>query len=336
MRRGRSSGLLAARRPARSCAPAALQYMEKIVRYPRAGSALMNATVLLFSAVSIFLFIASEAPVLADDDQPNRIRIEYGDPKTPGHLALSGLMKEHHALEKFQEIFSPFRLPIELTLKMQDCSGVSNAWYARPTVTICYEYLEDIRKNMPAEPPSADSVFAGITQADVVFGQFFYAVAHEMGHAMFDLLDVPLFGRSEDAADEFATYMMLELGKDQATRLILGAAYSYKDYVKNPNVCVPLIAFADAHGAPMQRFYNLLCIAYGADPQLFGGLAAKGYLPKNRADSCKSEFDEVSYAFQHVINPHLDPQLAKEVLNKNWLPHETSPPPLPDSMHPGR
>ena len=94
---------------------------------------------------------------------------------------------------------------------------------------------------------------------------------------------------------------MLKFGKNEAQRLILGAAYSYKDYVQNPNVYVPLIAFADAHGAPMQRFYNLLCIGYGADPQLFGGLVAKGYLPKNRADSCRSEFDELSYAFQHVI-----------------------------------
>jgi hypothetical protein len=26
----------------------------------------------------------------------------------------------------------------------------------------------------------------------------------------------------------------------------------------------------DVHGTPAQRFYNLLCIAYGADAQLFG------------------------------------------------------------------
>ena len=292
----------------------------------------MNVTVLLFSAVSIFLFIASEAPVRADDDQPNRIRIEYGDPKTPRKLALSGLMKEHGALERFQEIFSPFRLPIELTLKLVDCNGVSNAWYARPTVTICYEYIDDIRKNAPTETAPADSVFTGITPADAIFGQVFYVVAHEMGHAMFDLLDVSIFGRAEDAADGFAVYMMLELGKNEAQRLILGAAYSYKDYVRNPNVYVPLIAFADAHGAPMQRFYNLLCIGYGADPQLFGGLVAKGYLPKNRADSCRSEFNELSYAFQHIIGPHLDPQLAKDVLNKNWLPRVTYPPPLVGSQ----
>ena len=162
----------------------------------------MSVTVVLLSAVSIFLFIASVAPVRADDDQPNRIRIEYGVPKTPRKLALSGLMKEHGALERFQEIFSPFRLPIELTLKLVDCNGVSNAWYSRSTVTICYEYIDDIRKNAPTETAPAHSVFTGITPADATFGQFFYVVAHEMGHAMFDLLDVSIFGRAEDAANK--------------------------------------------------------------------------------------------------------------------------------------
>jgi hypothetical protein len=194
-------------------------------------------------------------------------------------------------------------------------------------VTICYEYLEDIRKNIPTEQTPAEGVFAGITPRDALFGQFFYAVAHEMGHAMFDLLDVPMFGRAEDAADAFATYMMLELGKNEAKRLILGATYSYKDYITNSNVCVPLIAFSDAHGAPMQRFYNLLCIAYGADPGLFGGIVHKGYLPKPRADNCKTEYNEVNFAFHQVIAPHLDPQLARAVLDKTWLPPVTSAPP---------
>lgn len=59
-------------------------------------------------------------------------------------------------------------------------------------------------------------------------GQFFYVFAHEMGHAMFDILRVPIFGNAEDAADQFATYIMLQFGKDQARRLITGAALSYK------------------------------------------------------------------------------------------------------------
>jgi len=86
-------------------------------------------------------------------------------------------------------------------------------------------------------------------------GQFYYVACHEFGHALFDLLDVPFFGHAEDVADEFSTFMMLHLGKDAATRLISGAAYSYMNSVQNSAVVVPLQAFSDVHGIPAQRFF---------------------------------------------------------------------------------
>src|ERR1700746_1288703 len=71
-------------------------------------------------------------------------------------------------------------------------------------------------------------------------GQFLYTASHEMGHAVFDLLNVPLFGRPEDDADQFAAYVLIRIGKNDARRLIEGAAYIYRDYVKNPTVTVPV------------------------------------------------------------------------------------------------
>jgi putative metallopeptidase DUF4344 len=117
----------------------------------------------------------------------------------------------------------------------------------------------------------------------------------------------------------FSAYLMLHFGKQEARRLITGAAYSYKIYVEAPTVTVPLKAFSDVHGAPVQRFYNLLCIAYGADPVLFADFAQKEYLPDGRAKDCEHEYNEARFAFQKLIVPHLDEQLAKQVLDKTWL-----------------
>jgi Putative metallopeptidase len=255
--------------------------------------------------------------------EPNRIRVEYVLPSNPAHQALYEMLQERRALEKFQEIFSPFRLPIVLTLKTVGCDGVSNAYYQRPELKICYEYLDDIRKSMPKETTEA-----GVTPMDAVVGQFFYAVAHEMGHAVFDMYDVPLFGRPEDAADQFAAYIMLQFGKDQARRLIGGAAYSYKNFVHDPKYVVSLEAFSNTHGAPAQRFYNLLCIAYGADSKLFADVVEKGYLPQKRAATCRAEYREVAFAFKQLISPHLDQELMKQALDKAWMPE-----PGPSSVH---
>ena len=282
--------------------------------------------------LAAWLAAAATTTALAEsessDEQPNRIRIEYGPPKNPEQQSIYEELMKRRPLEKFQEIFSPFRFPIEVTLRIKDCDGASNALYERPVVTICYEYINDMRNSRPTLDAPPGDAFDGITPSDAMFGQFFYAVAHEMGHVVFDLLDVPIFGRAEDAADGFAVYMMLELGKQDARRIILGAAYSYKEYIKNPRVCVPLIAFADSHAAPMQRYYNLMCIGYGAYPALFSSLVEKGLLPKSRADSCRREYEEVKFAFQTSIAPHLDPELAKQVLDRTWLP-QLPPPSAP-------
>jgi hypothetical protein len=274
--------------------------------------------VLLICVPALFVPGASQSA----DVQTNVIRIEYDPPKLAAHQSLYEMVKEHRVLEKLREVFAPFQLPFDLTFKMTGCDGQSNAWYARPTLTICYEYLDEIRRDMPKETTAA-----GVTPNDAAVGQFFYAAAHEMGHAVFDLYSVPLFGRPEDAADQFAGYIMLQFGKSDARRLILGAAHSYKKYVSNPTVTAPLKAFSDWHGAPAQRFYNLLCLAYGADPVLFADLGDEKFLPKVRARGCKREYGEVAYAFNQLILPHLDRELAKKVVSQTWLSEGTAKPP---------
>lgn len=84
----------------------------------------------------------------------------------------------------------------------------------------------------------------------------------------------------------------------------------------------PLSAFSDAHSPPAQRFYNLLCIAYGADARLFADVVANDYLPKERAKGCTRDYREVSYAFYTLIRLHPDLELAQQVLRKEWLPKE--------------
>lgn len=253
----------------------------------------------------------------AANAQPNRIRIHYDPPKSPEHQRIYEIVKERGTLEKLQQIYGAFKLPVDLTLRTTGCDGAANAWYQPGRVSLCYEYLDQIWKMMPKETTAA-----GVTPVDAVVGQFFYIVSHEMGHAMFDLLDVPVFGRPEDAADQFATYIMLQFGKEEARRLIMGAAHSYKRWVTQPKVTAPLVAFSDAHSPPAVRFYNLLCLAYGADPQLFADLVTDDFLPRERAGSCRKEYGEIVYAFKKLIVPHLDKAIAQDVLQRNWLPDD--------------
>jgi hypothetical protein len=183
-------------------------------------------------------------------------------------------------------------------------------------VSVCYEYLEEIRQNAPKETTPA-----GVTPQDALIGPFADVFLHEVGHALIDMLQLPVLGREEDAADQMSAFMMLQFDKDEAKRLIAGAAYVYKNDIQAAKLTIPLKAFSDEHGHPAQRFFNLLCLAYGKDAGSFADFVEKGFLPKDRAETCDLEYEQVAYAFQKLIAPHLDPVLRRKVrAKKKWLP----------------
>jgi hypothetical protein len=260
----------------------------------------------------------SLCPATAAPYKPNQIRIEYDPPKNPAHQPIYERLKEVRALERVQTLLSPFRLPRPLLLKLSGCDGESNAWYDEDVITLCYEFLADILKN--ALEKTLPSV---ITQDDAILGPFLDVVLHETGHAVFDQLKVPVLGREEDAADLFSVYIVLQMGKEDARRLILGNAYQYKEDVVNPQV--PLTKYSDEHGIPAQRFFNVLCIAYGADQKLFADVVEKGYLPKQRAEGCDLEYNQAAFAFRTLIGPYIDQKLKKKVLD-TWMRDVTARP----------
>lgn len=257
--------------------------------------------------------------------EARQIDIAYLPPKDTRHQPLYELLKRNRVLEKLQEFLSPFRLPRRVLMKVEGCDGIANAFSGDGAVTVCYEYLDEIWANVPSETTPS-----GITPIDAFVGPFVDVFLHEFGHVLFRLLDLPLLGREEDAADQFSAYMMLHFGPDECRRLIAGTAYVFRKDLEAPQVTIELSDLSDAHSTPAQRFYNLLCIAYGADANRFADIVAKGYLPLDRAIWCEDEYRQVAHAFQKLIAPHVDETLAHEVMAKSWLPTVTvRPPPHP-------
>jgi len=242
----------------------------------------------------------------------DRIQISYVPPKNSAHEALFQLLKERRVLEKIKGLLSALRLPRALLLKVDGCDGESNAWYADDAVTVCYEYLADILRNAPKETTPA-----GVTRTDAIVGPTLEVFLHETGHAVFDYLTVPILGREEDAADQFAAYILLQFAESDARRLIYGVAYSYNIDASQPST--KKNPFADEHGLPAQRFYNVLCMAYGADSKLFAELVDKKYLPSERAEGCADEYDQVIRALNKLIGPYIDQKRAKQVRARQWL-----------------
>jgi len=249
----------------------------------------------------------------------NQVNVSYMPPENSEYQYIYTLLnEERHSLEKLQELLSPFRLRWPLEITLAECGGEADAMYWNDTITICYEYIDELWDNMPEEATAA-----GIEPIDTVMGPFMDTVLHEFAHALFDYLDIPVLGREEDAADQVSAYMYLKLGKAEARRLIMGAVYAYMLEVEDTDP--PSMAeYADEHSTSEQRRFNLLCIAYGADPELFEDVVVWGGLPQERVDICEEEFELIAFAIDTLIGPHVDPDLADKVFDRTWLPAETS------------
>ena len=278
------------------------------------------AAFFLGSATAVFA-APGDDPADAAALKPNRVDIEYQPPKSSAHDSVYKLAQEERLLEIIRDLLSPFRLPRRLLLETTGCDGEVNAWYDDGVITVCYELLDWFWQSAAQKTTPA-----GIAPIDSLVGPVVQIVLHEAGHAVFDLLQVPIFGNEENDADQFSAYIMLQAGKEGAHRLIEGAAYQYQSGVQSENQNIATKRFADVHITFAQRYFNLLCLAYGADDELFKDVVANGYLPKERADGCDDEYGHVAHAFNTLVGPYIDRDLAAN-FHKGWLPPITSRPP---------
>jgi hypothetical protein len=225
------------------------------------------------AVLAIWALCVSACPVLAQEGRPNRVTINYGEPSDARHRPLLKVLQERDALEKMQSILSPIRLPRPLALQTKSCDGEVNAWYESDAITLCYEYLEWIwevaHKAQRALPVSGEGA---------LMGPFVELVVHEAGHAIFDYLKIPIMGREEDAADQMAALWILTFGQSRAADLLAGIVNLYLDDAGYRNLrqlrrsrlhFTRGTAQADEHSTALQRMYNVLCLAYGSDPEAF-------------------------------------------------------------------
>ncbi len=226
------------------------------------------------------------------------------------YVATAERLKQFRLLEQLSEFFSPVRLPHNFTMVTAECGAV-NAFYSpsQRRITLCYEFVESIERIGPKVGEVSE-----FSYQEVVVGAIVGVMLHELGHAVFDMNEVPVMGREEDAADAISTFIALQFNKDVARTVVRGSAYLHK-----VSFAFGAPLYWDEHGTGLQRYYNSLCIAYGGAPDLFADLVAKADMPKSRADNCAREYEQVKHAFEKTLLPYIDREKMKQVQSKAWL-----------------
>lgn len=155
---------------------------------------------------------------------------------------------------------------------------------------------------MAAPPLAADQTTDSFVESNLL-GIFY----HELGHALIDTEGLPVFGQEEDAADVFSILLVDALYDDQTAQAM---AYDVADGFWGEALVREQdqqdVAWWDVHGPDEQRFYNTVCLFYGADPDGRDGFAADMELPQDRADYCYDEFTQANASWGAVLDDMAD------------------------------
>jgi hypothetical protein len=126
---------------------------------------------------------------------------------------------------------------------------------------------------------------------------------HELGHALIDIEGIPIFGQEEDAADVLSVLLIDAFFEEEdAVALAYDTAFGFIGEAERARAEGLAPAYWGVHGPDEQRYYNLVCLFYGADPEERDDVAEDLGLPEERAEYCPDEFDQANEAWGMVLD----------------------------------
>ena len=257
---------------------------------------------------------------------PSRIEIAYQQPPAskPELKPIYQELKELQVLERLQQFLAPLKLKRNLQVVAADCHGTFYKPY-RPggPVTVCYEYVQLIDRVAGGRSWGAVGSTL-VTRRMFTVGPFVQEVLHDVALAVFDIQEVPVWGNTEFAADNVAAFLMLQFGTEVASTTVLGSAYFLDQLEKAVRYSPEYLG--DVRPTVRQRYYNLLCVAFGNDPVKFANFVPVNRpeqitdLSVERSEKCVRDYPVLRHAFSEaILKPHVDPQSLKQVLATKWL-----------------
>lgn len=234
----------------------------------------------------------SAAPSAADT---GRFLAEY-EPADEDFQEFRSSLIAHRFLDTIvARLNDSLRIPRDITLRTAHC-GEPNASYTPDDrrVTLCYELFRSLSEQFAGEPGGEF----------LVSGTVAFALMHELGHALIDVLDLPTTGREEDAVDQLATVLLLQQGPT-GDSLAFGAVGWFASDAHRSQL--DALEFADDHGFDLQRVYNIICWIHGRDPRAYPELVEDGWLPAHRRDRCPAEYRRLAESWRRLLRPYRPP-----------------------------
>lgn len=266
---------------------------------------------------------AVSSPAACQGDEVNQIDVSYVEPASEELRSAYLNLKKNGVLEQLKTFLSPLKLPRRLLVQAKQCGSNAGAYQPGGSVIICYEDVRRIEQTLPEEseilvgPGALTGENRGrLRREELLVAPIIMVTLQKVAFALFDILDAPVWGNADEAANRLAGYLMTQFGDQIAWKTLMGSAW----YLAQTTMSGAGADFYYVRDPEARRFYGILCMAYASDPKTFGFLARNFDIPSRRIDKCAQDFTQVQQAFDATILPHVDQILLQKVRAMPWLP----------------
>lgn len=189
-------------------------------------------------------------------------------------------------------------LPEDVYITFDECQ-TSNAFYDEHSkkVTICYEmvsYLYELFKTKTKDSAQL---------REMVINTTLFIFYHEMGHALIDLMDLPVTGKEEDTVDNFSIFLLTDGSRKGAKAVLDGAIAFYLMGESERNIPLKNLQLWDEHSLDHQRFYHIICMLYGSNPNQHQALIRRKMLPISMSNRCIEDYQKTKKGWLKVLGP---------------------------------
>lgn len=131
-----------------------------------------------------------------------------------------------------------------------------------------------------------------------------FIIQHEIGHLLIGELGLPVLGKEEDAADSLATLLMLGAETEEANQAIIDSADGWYLTEMDAGDEYETSDFYDEHSLSIQRAYQVVCFAVGANPEAFAEIATEYEIDEERQESCGFDYETARNSWTTLLEPH--------------------------------
>ena len=120
-----------------------------------------------------------------------------------------------------------------------------------------------------------------------------FTLYHEVGHLLIDKMKLPLLGREEDAADNIATWLLLQKGTPDANQALEDAAEGWMMSGMLYGSEFDDDDFAAGYTPDRHRSLQIVCMMVGADGSAFRPVANSFSMQPDKQRSCHFDYEVI-------------------------------------------